>query len=220
MIEYFNAYVKIGLKVIPLYPNSKVPVCKSWQTNWDENKYREIFEKYSKSNIGLLLGLIVDVEGDSEDANKFLIDLIGDVPHPMYRSSKSTHHLFLNPDPKLTIFCIRNIEFRAYRHQSVLPPSSHADGSKYQWLRKTKFPIPDMPSDLLAFYLKHNSQKPLIKQGHMKVWCSVCNKKKFIHQKRFLLEQKAFATFDNKWMCHSCRKIDVRELCRKIKKLA
>ncbi len=209
------------MKVIPLYPNSKIPVGKSWQDNWNHDASREICKRFPKNNMGILLGDIVDVEGDTAKANDLLFNLVGDIPHPIYRSSKSTHHLFINPDPNLTIFCHDGMEFRAHRHQSVVPPSRHVDGSKYHWLKQTKFPIPEVPLALLEYYEKHNPpQQPHVKPGHMRPWCSVCKQRKYINRKRYLLEQKAFEKLHYGWQCHQCREMDVRQMCRVIRKAA
>lgn len=218
ILDYFDAYVAAGLQVIPLYERSKVPVGTGWNEFWDKDFYRESFRRYPLSNIGLLLGSIVDVEGDTEEANILLVKLVADVPHPMYRSSKSTHHLFLNPDPNLTVMRFQGMEFRAHRHQSVLPPSCHKDGTRYQWLVGTKFPVPIMPQPLLDYYKKVSVKRPLLKPGHTRPWCSVCKRRFFIHKKRFLLEKEAFTHYGYMWQCRHCREMDVREMCRKIRK--
>lgn len=217
ILDYFDAYVAAGLQVIPLYARSKVPVGTGWNLGWDKDFCRESFRRFPQSNIGLLLGPIVDVEGDNEEANALLSRLVGDLPHPMYRSSKSTHHLFLNHDPNLTAVRFQHMEFRGYKHQSVLPPSCHKDGAMYQWLVGTKFPVPPMPQELIDFYNKHVNPKPLTKPGHMRPWCSVCKRRFFIHRKRFALEKEAFAHFNYAWQCWNCREVDVRDLCRKLR---
>jgi len=102
LIEHFDAYVRAGLKVIPLYARTKIPVGKNWNKDWNHDWCRWSLTQFPESNLGLLLGEIVDVEGDDDESNALLKYLVGDTPHPMYCSSKSIHHLFLNPDPKLT----------------------------------------------------------------------------------------------------------------------
>lgn len=219
LIDYFDAYAKAGLRVIPLFPKSKVPMWDGWNLNWEEDRCRQACVKYPFANLGLLLGEIVDVEGDTEDANKSLAQMIGDCPHPIYRSSKSDHHLFMNPDPDLTARRFSDIEFRAYKHQSVIPPSRHEDGTQYQWLAKTKFPIPPMPGTLLEYYQRNiaNLHRPNIKPGHLRPWCSACRQKKYIHKKRYHLEVEAFKTLGLNWECRICRSVDIRELCRELR---
>jgi hypothetical protein len=217
-IDHFDALTSRGLKIIPLWENSKIPLNKGWSQNWDRLDSRNALVRFPEANIGLLLGNIVDVEGDSEEANKTIIDLIGDYPHPCYHSTKSIHHLFQSPDPNLRHFRCGKIEFRGHGHQSVLPPSQHA-GIKYCWLKSFKFPIPEMPESLVKFYeerkehIKLNDTKP----GHIRVWCSKCDSKVFLNEKRFKLELQAFKLLEAKWQCQSCRTVDLRHACRLIR---
>lgn len=177
-------------------------------------------------NLGILLGDIVDVEGDTEEANDALLHMIGSVPHPMYRSNRSIHHLFQSPDPFLTATRFYDIEFRGHRHQSVLPPSKHASGEEYRWLRGTVFPVPPMPQELQSFYFRnkkqkcrHTSIKPkVLPHGLVKTSCNICGGSENIHRKRLRLEVQAFADFRLPWMCHKCRELDMRPSCRKIRK--
>ena len=205
------------MKIIPLRTNSKVPLCKKWQRNWDRQRMREKFLQFPDSNIGLLLGDIIDVEGDNEEANQLLFRIIGNYPHPSYSSTKSVHHLFINPDPDLSIRIFEKIEFRGHGHQSVLPPSKHY-GVVYQWLGG-KFPIPPMPLPLLRFYRKvKNGIRDTIKPGHTRIRCSRCGEMCFIHKRRLDLELIAFRMFEERWECQDCRSRDLRPLCRQIKR--
>jgi hypothetical protein len=213
-LAHFDALTERGLKIIPLWPNSKAPIGKKWNQNWDRAKVREKLQRFPEANLGLLLGEVIDVEGDDEKANQILDDLIGDYPHPCYISTKSKHHLFASPDNKLRHFEWEKMEFRGYGHQSVIPPSQH-QGIIYKWTGAFRFPIPPMPEKLLEFYHRKNKkQKDLIKPHHMQVWCGRCEEKCFLHEKRFKLELQAFRIMRMKWECHECRKVDLRPACR------
>jgi hypothetical protein len=217
ILDHFDTLTKNGLKIIPLRENSKIPMCKGWSKDWDRAKARNRLEVFPDANIGLLLGEVVDVEGDSDEANRLICDLIGNYPHPMYQSIKSIHHLFLNPDPDLSHFRWNDIEFRGYGHQSVLPPSHYA-GVQYRWINTFRFPIPSMPPKLLNFYqIKRYRKIQEIKPGHIKVWCYTCRRQCYLHEKRFKLELKAFKFLGQKWECHKCRIIDLRPTCRMIR---
>jgi hypothetical protein len=226
LLKYFDLYTLKGMQIIPVYKNSKVPVGKNWNRNWNKEKCREMIAT-GNYNLGILLGDIVDVEGDTPEANDLLTRMIDGLPHPMYRSSRSIHHLFINPDPHLTATRFQDIEFRGQLHQSVLPPSTHEDGTGYLWLRGTSLDIPDMPQELRDFYFKNRREvrpryffrrgpKPL-PHGLKKTTCSCCGKVEVIHKKRLMLEVRAFAEHHLPWMCHCCRKMDVREACRRIR---
>jgi hypothetical protein len=219
--DYFEAYLRTGLRVIPLLPKSKVPIGKNWNDDWSADRGREVFARNPDANLGLLLGRVVDVEGDTEEANHRLGLLTAGCPHPTYRSSKSVHHLFLNPDPGLTVLAVDGIEFRADRHQSVLPPSSHSDGTRYAWLAGTVFPIPPMPEPLLRYYRerKPRPRRAELKPDHVKVWCCSCEKPAFLHEQRYQAEKIAFRDLRGDWRCRSCRGVDVRPAARKYRKL-
>lgn len=60
--------------------------------------------------------------------------------------------------------------------------------------------------------------KPKNKPGHIKTHCNCCNNNFWIHKKRLFLEVKAFKEQSLLWMCHGCRKIDIRDTCRIIRK--
>lgn len=224
-LQFFDSYVKAGFKPIALYGSSKIPVEKKWNSQWSCDRWRRYFESGSY-NMGFLLGEILDVEGDTEEANAILTNLIGDTPHPYFQSHKSTHHLFLNPDKNLTRISRDGIEFRAFNHQSVVPPSTHDLGYDYKWLNGSSAIVSEMPNDLLRFYYDFKSKygskqkeknKSSKKTGFEKTQCRKCCKMFFIHKKRLFLEVKAFNKLHLPWMCHGCRKHDLRESCRLIR---
>lgn len=219
-VDWFDRYADLGLKAIPLYPRTKTPISTNWHSIWNKEKCREAFKRHPSLNMGLILGELIDVEGDTEEAEQELSEIIKDYPHPMYRSLRSTHHIFINPNPNLTLIKINGIEFRGQKHQSVLPPSIHETGVKYQWIKGTKFPIPKMPDELLNLIDNHNKveSKFVLKPGHIKLWCSKCGVLKLMHKKRHDLEKEIFSSMCKKWECRNCRKIDLRPACKKLKK--
>jgi len=224
IVELFDSYVRCGLRPLPLHPGTKIPVLKDWQHDWSVAKYRHFFVDRPKSNIGILLGNIIDVEGDDKPANDCIFDLVRNTPHPMFKSSKSVHHLFISPDPRITICKIGAIEFRGHRHQSVIPPSVHKSGIEYKWLKDSSFPPPPMPQRMIDFLYDHRKDihraKPRPsgkKSNHVQTICTGCKSKNFLHKKRLVLEVRAFAVLGLKWQCQNCRTVDVRQLCREIR---
>lgn len=223
MLNYFDSYVSIGLQPIPVYRNSKQPIGMEWNRNWSVNRWRNFFElKGDEYNIGILLGQIVDVEADTEEANELLEHILDDTPHPAFESNRSIHHLFLTPDINLTVSKIKGIEFRGNKVFSVVPPSIHESGNEYQFLKNSKFPVPEMPKGLRNYYwqnkkIKLKNNKIILKDGHKRTICNICRKKKFIHKKRLILEVRAFRKYNLLWSCQDCRTLDLREDCRKIR---
>lgn len=234
MLNYFDAYVKLGLQPIAIHPVTKVPVAVEWNINWSVERWRCFFENPKKTyNMGILLGDVVDVEGDTEEANDLLERMIDGAKRPKFRSNKSIHNLFVNPDPDLTWLKLKEpkIEFRGYSVQSIVPPSKHSSGQEYRWLQDSKFPIPPMPEELKEFYFRnkkaYDKKISKSKKNHArrtkkyfrKTTCNCCGGKFFIHQRRLALEVAAFSKYFLRWMCHGCRELDVRESCREIRRL-
>jgi len=215
-LDYFDGYIKKGLRPIAIHKESKRPVEKEWNIRWSPQRWRRYFND-DKYNMGIILGDIIDVEADTPEACLLLERLIGDSIHPKFSSSKSTHNLFLNPDNSLTRKIIKGIEFRGNMHQSVVPPSIHEEGVTYSFLKGSNWPIPPMPINLRNFYFS-NINKSVLRKGNVKTFCNQCQKDFYIAKKRLLLEVKSFQSFHLKWMCNQCREIDVKEECRKVRK--
>ena len=218
LLKDLEKLLDYGFKIIPLRPSSKAPLCRNWNKNWNKSKVLNTFKSFQDLNVGILLGEIIDVEGDSQDANEIILDLIGSYPHPTYSSSKSIHHLFLNPN-KIRHFQWKEIEFRGHGHQSVLPPSVVKD-AVYRWLDSSTFPVPPLPERLLKFlYKKQNSKRDFgfMKPGHIKARCAACGKEKFLHKKRHNIELKVFKILDRKWTCQGCRSINIQAACRYVR---
>lgn len=214
-LKEFERLVALGLKITPLHPGTKIPILKGW-TEWDYNTAKRIFDKDEQVNLGIVLGDIMDVEGDSEKANIKISKLIGDYKHPVYCSQKSFHHLFQSPDPNLTIVKKQSIEFRGSKHQSVIPPSKLLSGTKYEWVVGLDDPIPPMPPRLLQYLKGLLSEKKAPKPNSLIIPCFKCEKKCYIHKKRFALETQILRQTKQRWMCNRCRDYDLRGVCRKL----
>lgn len=220
-LDHFDVLTDKGLKVIPLRPNSKVPMYRGWNKNWTRSQARESVMRFPDCNLGFLLGDIIDVEGDSPQANLAIERLVDGFEHPTYKSTRSVHHLFRTPDQELRIFKHNDIEFRGYGHQSVLPPS-RTEEVIYRWL-SIDFPVPEMPEPLLKYYLdrkrKQIKRSPsAIKKDHVRATCTKCGLCSFSHKNRFDLELEALQLLGLKWQCRLCREIDLRPVVRILRK--
>lgn len=159
IVDYVEVYLNAGLKIIPIKYQSKVPLTVGWNLNWSKDQSLQTFKQYPGSNVGILLGDIIDVEGDTVEANNILEQLIGDYPHPSYKSSKSIHHLFKKPDDSLTRIARNGIEFRGKNHHSVLPPSTHENGFRYKWINHNNLNFPELPTKLRSLYDDWKNEK-------------------------------------------------------------
>lgn len=226
-LQIFQGYRNLGYQIIPLHFGRKSPVLNNWNHKYDPELIETYFRNSdSKVNFGILLGDIVDVEGDSIHANQQLSELFAKITHPIYQSAKSLHHLFRNPHSKLTRIAYEGIELRAHRHQSAIPPSIHKNGMRYKWITKLMhvddIPVlPEIVNDFLHDIRISNYKKKYrnkTKPGHIQVTCDKCQTKVFMHAKRFDSEISIFREFAEKWKCKTCRNFDLRQVVRNYRK--
>lgn len=137
----------LGWHLCPMEAGSKNPgsiLGKGWQTKCTNDE--EVIATWPEDcNVGVLLGPtsgIIDLEFDSDQGEMLVnswIEDCGGVVTPTYRSAKSTHRLFLwNDQYELegAKFGLFGVEFRWGQDsaQSVLPPSLHESGVRYEWV--------------------------------------------------------------------------------------
>jgi len=187
---------------------------KGWNQKYSFNRIEKFLKlNPGNYNFGILLGDVIDIEGDSSDANAFLQELFKDIPHAIYKSSKSTHHLFRMGSQTFTRIICNTIEFRGHGHQSVVPPSIHEDGTKYNWVSK-KYHVNDLtflPKDLEIKIKRFKSRNLNFTKPHSKkILCAECRQVCFVNKRRLLLEIDVVKSMDKKWMCHKCRPYDTR----------
>ena len=78
--KVFSYYFNLGYQVIPIHYQTKVPIFKSWNKNYDSAKLEEFVAKSTVPlNFGILLGEIVDIEGDCEKSNREIDELLVEI---------------------------------------------------------------------------------------------------------------------------------------------
>jgi hypothetical protein len=133
---------KKGYWIVPC--DGKKPVGTDWQ-----GRRREMAELWRElhipgKNIALVLNRsnLIDVECDTEEAEARLHEMFGGaIPMtPTWQSKRGRHRLFVRPEglPEKAVEKLDGVEFRGLGTEkgavSVIPPSVHPDGPKYQWL--------------------------------------------------------------------------------------
>jgi hypothetical protein len=213
-------YNEMGYKVIPLFFQTKTPIFKNWNTKYDCEIIKSFFqEQECQLNYGLLLGDIIDIEGDCFDSNKHIDELLKDYEHPCFQSKKSKHHLFRSTIKNLTRIVIDGVEFRGHRHQSVIPPSMHEDGQKYEWVSKIYHfnDIPWIPKHIEEYIRNKISStqnvkfKNKVKPNHTSLRCPLCAKNIFINKNRLAKEMIFLKSQKIIWSCNKCRNFDFRK---------
>jgi len=158
------SYCRYGWHLVPLFGVVEPEVCTCWKgkdcatpgkhpsggdawqlsaTN-DEDEVLSWFEDGRTANVGLLLGPksgVIDVELDGEDAQRAWNELgLGEIWTPTYRAGRGPHRLFRWREdlPAVAVRKVLGIEIRigngGRAAQSVVPPSTHHTGVRYEWI--------------------------------------------------------------------------------------
>lgn len=136
-----------GWFLCPMESGSKNPgsiLGKDWPSKCT-NDPAVIAEWPDGCNIGVLLGSksgVIDLEFDDDNGEMLVEAWMEDCGHPRtptYKSAKSVHRLFQWEDRfelEGAKFGMMGVEFRFGQNaaQSVIPPSVHESGAKYEWI--------------------------------------------------------------------------------------
>lgn len=170
-----------GWQIVQLYGVVRPGVCSCWkgadcgtpgkhpvEAAWpeyatsDEEKIASWFDGPDARNIGIMLGPrsgVIDVEIDDDVAKQAWNDLnLGEIYTPTYTSGRGPHRLFKWTDdlPRENVKKPLGIEIRLGGRngsQSVLPPSTHHTGNRYEWvpgLSPDDVPVAPLPDRLKA----------------------------------------------------------------------
>ena len=131
-----------GCRFVRIACSEKRPVSRSWHTKATREIGTVEYWLRQGSNVGLLLGPesgVVDVEFDDPAGIDQLAAFgITDLHTPTWRSARGEHRLFKwEPWMPLTaVVKADSLEIRigGRAAQSVLPPSVHPCGGKYEWI--------------------------------------------------------------------------------------
>jgi hypothetical protein len=147
---------EFGWRLVPV--QGKRPVWDGWPDYYPTTGTMvRILTSDARLGIGLNLGGsgLIDIEADTPEGEMLLDDLCEGLVFPCWRSQQSKHRLFRDHKDvgyiKIEPF---KIEFRADRHQLVLPPSLHPSARvHYRWLvNPNDVPPPELPEHVVEFY--------------------------------------------------------------------
>lgn len=152
ILKFAKMYKKMGLSVIPLHPNTKIPLI-PWKPYRkkiaDDTQILEWFDNDDNQNIGIVTGEISSIAViDYDDADVYNPDLTPTVSTP------KGYHCYYNWYEGITNASLgqktQPIDIRGEGGFVVAPPSI-VDGKQYKWLKgKTpKIPLKDIPSGLI-----------------------------------------------------------------------
>jgi hypothetical protein len=148
-----------GARFVRLARGEKRPLGAAWQTKSVADLTYVKAWLAAGSNVGLLLGEasgLVDVEYDEPAGLEQLAAYgITDLQTPTWRSARGEHRLFRWAPwmPPAAVIQLDAIEIRlgGRAAQSVLPPSRHPSGGRYEWIiPPDACPVAEFPAQLLA----------------------------------------------------------------------
>jgi hypothetical protein len=164
----------LGWRVIPCHtptpeggcscgsPNCKKPGKHPRLAKWqhqattDPEQIAKWWGQWPDANVGVALGpasRIFDIEYDDAEGEATAEELLTGTLTLKFRSQRSTHHLFYLPEgltPPKAVLHWRGLELRFGTDKagalSIFPPSLHASGIRYEWLKgPRKFGLADAP---------------------------------------------------------------------------
>lgn len=151
----------------------KHPRLSSWQTKATSNieQVAKWWQQWPSANIGLALGpgsQVFDIEYDDSEGESTAEELLSHIKTPKYRSHRSTHYLFYFGDslkPAKAVYRWRGLELRfgtdGKGALSIVPPSLHASGSRYEWLlHPAKVGLAEPPSWLAEAMAEATAKAP------------------------------------------------------------
>lgn len=155
------ALVSLGQQPVIVPAGEKGPKYKGWERR--SYTADEIHKKFVShmGNVGILLGKVIDIECDNEQAATDLVELFdGDPPTTVcFQSTKGKHYLFLADDRLKAIgkatMKWKEVEVRLGTAggrrgaQSLLPPSS-TNGKTRAWINDLATPFAALPEAVIA----------------------------------------------------------------------
>lgn len=140
------ALLEHGAKIIPVFKGQKRPVGSGWPALATDDE-ATITGWIRRGNIGICLGHgnLIDIEYDDHDAYEHFMQMetadgtpLHDIETPTWQSARGCHRLYrlANELPDVATIKIGGVELRigGRAAQSVLPPSIHPTGYRYNWL--------------------------------------------------------------------------------------
>lgn len=152
MVEYALEYARKGIRVLPLWPRSKVAALKEWpeEATTDEAQIRTWWANNPNYNIGVAAGhglVIIDVDDHQDDEDprnrKYGFDTLrkweqenGELPPTwtVVSGHGGLHYWYKTPvDYQNGTEVLEDIDLRGAGGYVVAPPSIHENGKPYEW---------------------------------------------------------------------------------------
>ncbi|MBF9132249.1 bifunctional DNA primase/polymerase [Plantactinospora sp. S1510] len=122
--------------------STRPELIRRWWTRWPE------------ANVAARTGVRFDVcDVDVPDGVSALRELVSDhtIPGPVVRTGSGGWHIYLRPTGTGNrTALLPGVDWRGVDGYVVAPPSRHASGRRYRWIRPPDVPLGDCPAELAA----------------------------------------------------------------------
>lgn len=152
-------YESKGFSVIPLKPRDKIPLIPSWSQfqheRADRSQIGEWWRTWPTANIGIVTGKISGlsvIDADSPQAASVLKPLLGDMTDVGIGGTGKGFHLYYAHDGVLRsnkAAIQPQIDFRGDGGYVVAPPSIHANGKHYEWVKPINGHLRELPAEFI-----------------------------------------------------------------------
>ena len=187
--EHIENYILNQWIVIPCRHREKIPLMKEWQKKRSNTKEEiQLWNKeYENYNIGVLTGSpseIVMIDVDGEEGKKYLDEISnGDLPKTATFKTPGNGIRYVYKIPKGIQLKTKSIPLEGDHQEvalmsdnkySIMPPSIHPNGGKYEWLQGLapwEIEIPEAPKWMIdKMTEKNNSAKSYsVKGGNINI---------------------------------------------------
>jgi len=152
-------YEAKGFSVIPLKPKDKIPLIPSWTQfqveRADREQLGEWWRTWPTANLGILTGGISGgvyvIDTDSPEAASSLKPMLGPMEDVGISATGKGFHLFYHHGAPLQnkTGVLPQVDFRGDGGYVVAPPSVHASGKHYEWVKPVNGHLREIPPNFL-----------------------------------------------------------------------
>jgi hypothetical protein len=131
----------------------------------DPTQLARWWQRWPQANIGLVTGEladVLDVDGPAGQAalRRWATQHDLHLEGPLVRTGSGWHHYLAASGAGNRTGLLEGVDWRGRGGYVVAPPSRHANGSRYRWLRPLASDLPDVPRPLRTLLVPPRQQRP------------------------------------------------------------
>jgi hypothetical protein len=131
----------------------------------DPTQLARWWQRWPRANIGLVTGELADVLDVDGPAGRVELRRWATQPEPrlegpLVRTGSGWHHYLAASGAGNRTGLLEGVDWRGRGGYVIAPPSLHANGSRYRWLRPLTCDLPDLPRPLRHLLVPPRQQRP------------------------------------------------------------